>query len=280
MLLQLPQNVLAKKLPLQHSVTASKTIEVSQYWISEKLDGVRGYWDGNKLWTRQGNVLNPPSWFIKGWPNTAMDGELWSNRDQFQSILACIKQKANAKENSAQINNPKDKSRNCWQKLRLMIFDLPNNKERFSKRIKDMQYLVNTTQSPYLKMIQQFKVDSNATLYQKLDKVVAQQGEGLMLHHQDAYYQTGRNRQLMKLKKYHDAEATVLQHIAGKGKYKGLLGSLLVKTQSGVTFKIGTGFSHNERLNPPKIGTTITFKYTGKTRRGVPRFASFLRIKE
>jgi DNA ligase-1 len=51
--------------------------------MSEKLDGVRCYWDGNKLYTRNGNeTFAPPEWIAK-LPSTPLDGELWSGRDQF-----------------------------------------------------------------------------------------------------------------------------------------------------------------------------------------------------
>jgi len=101
-----------------------------------------------------------------------------------------------------------------------------------------------------------------------------------MLHHQDSFYKSGRNKSLMKLKKYADAEAIVIKHITGKGKYKTMLGSILVKTKSGIQFKIGSGFTDEQRKHPPPIGSTITYKFIGKTQRGVPRFASFMRIRK
>ena len=55
---------------------------------SEKLDGVRGYWNGTHLITRQGNIINNPAWFTKGWPKQAIDGELWIKRNQFQQVLS------------------------------------------------------------------------------------------------------------------------------------------------------------------------------------------------
>ena len=100
-----------------------------------------------------------------------------------------------------------------------------------------------------------------------------------MLHHQKAHYKTGRSNDLMKLKRHDDAEAIVIGYIAGKGKYKNKLGSLKVKMPSGLIFKIGSGFTDQQRNEPPAIGSTITFKYIGKTVRGVPKFASFLRVR-
>ena len=161
-----------------------------------------------------------------------------------------------------------------------MIFDLPKNLSAFNQRIQKMTNLVKITDSAYFLAVKQEKVNSIALLNQKLSTVVNLGGEGLMLHHKDAYYKAGRSNELLKLKQYDDAEAIVIAHIKGKGKYKNKLGSLKVELLSGLTFKIGTGFTDKQRKNPPAIGSTVTFKYIGKTARGVPKFASFLRVRK
>ena len=62
-------------------------------WLmSEKLDGVRCYWDGQKMSTRNGNAFFPPAWFIKDLPtDLALDGELWSKRSDFQKIVSIVR---------------------------------------------------------------------------------------------------------------------------------------------------------------------------------------------
>ncbi|WP_281559704.1 DNA ligase [Thalassomonas sp. RHCl1] len=236
---------------------------ISEFFISEKLDGVRGYWTGKQLLTRRGNIIKTPVFFTIGWPNIPLDGELWLGRNRFEQVSATVRTfKAKAED---------------WQQIRFMIFDLPDHKGTFSKRIKAMQAIVTATNNPYLKMISQEKLPSVSSLQARLKQVVDNGGEGLMLHHRDAYYQSGRNALVMKLKQYQDAEAVVLAHNPGTGKYLDKLGSLLVKTSEGIIFKIGTGFSDQEREFPPPIGSTITYRYTGKTKNGVPRFASFMR---
>jgi len=114
----------------------------------------------------------------------------------------------------------------------------------------------------------------------KLDDVVEQGAEGLMLHRASSLYKSGRSDDLLKLKKHFDAEAVVISHLPGKGKYQGMLGSMLVETPDKIRFKIGTGFSDEERKNPPAIGSIITYKYFGLTKKGVPRFASFMRVRK
>ena len=253
--------------PAIQQATAYKTVtDINQYWLSEKLDGMRGYWDGTQLLTRQGNRIHSPEWFTKNWPDNAIDGELWVKRGYFQQTLSCVRKK--------QLDEI------CWQFVHFMMFDLPEHGGTFTQRISAMQELTNKRNSPYLSMIQQFKVTTNDQLHQTLDKVAKNNGEGLMLHLGDAYYHVGRTNNIMKLKKHDDAEAIVIAHIEGKGKYQGILGAIQVKTVEGIIFKIGSGFTDEERHQPPAVGSLITFKYNGKTQAGIPRFARFFRIRE
>ncbi len=254
---------------IQHGVTYSNVADISQYYVSEKLDGVRGYWDGKQLLTRQGNLINSPSWFTQYWPAFPIDGELWLDRGQFQALLSCVS-KHSAEEN---------KTISCWRNVRFMMFDLPQHQGDFNERVNKMQGLLIQIPSPYLAMISQVRLTDVSALDNKLNEVTTAQGEGLMLHLASAHYQTGRNPALMKLKKHQDGEASIISYTEGKGKYKNLLGAIKVKTSDGITFKIGSGFSDIQRANPPKVGTIITFKYNGLTQAGIPRFARFWRIK-
>lgn len=251
--------------PIQLATTFHEDINIQNYWISEKLDGIRAYWNGKQLISRQGNVFPAPSWFIDGFPSDPLDGELWIARGQFEKVSSIAR------------SHSGDQTR--WQSVSFMIFDLPASKATFTQRLLTLQQRVNDSPSLYLKMITQYKLSTQEQLQAELDTVIKGGGEGLMLHHIDAYYQVKRSLDLMKLKRYEDAEAVVLEHVAGKGKHRGRMGALVVKTPEGITFKIGTGFSDKERENPPKIGDIITYQYIGKTKNNVPRFASYLRIR-
>jgi DNA ligase-1 len=239
-------------------------IVIKDYYVSEKLDGIRGRWNGSALITRSGNIINAPAWFIKNFPQQTMEGELWLARNSFAKTASIILRKTPNED---------------WRKIKFMLFDLPEHKGTFSQRLIELRLLVNVIASPYLQVIPQFKLANKSELMQKLDELVEQGAEGLMLNHHNAYYQDGRSASLLKLKKHQDAEARVIEHIPGKGKYKNMLGSLLVELDSGLQFKIGSGFSDLQRQEPPQINTVITFKYYGLTARGIPRFASFLRVK-
>ena len=250
---------------IQHAASYKTVDDISQYWISEKLDGMRGYWNGRQLLTRQGNNIHSPKWFTQHWPTTPMDGELWIARDHFQATVSCVR-KINIDEY-------------CWRNVRFMIFDLPKHTGTFTDRIKAMKELTNQTMSAHLSMVKQFKLNSSKQLENTLSNIMKNQGEGLMLHKGSAYYHVGRTANIMKLKRHQDAEATVIAYVGGKGKFEGMLGALKVQTETGLVFKIGSGFSDNERANPPVIGSIITYKYNGKTQAGIPRFARYFRIK-
>lgn len=251
--------------PIQLATHYRNDINIEQYYVSEKLDGVRAYWDGEKLISKQGNTFTAPIWFTNDFPNTPLDGELWTQRQDFESVSGIVRTRDH--------NNP------LWQSIKFMIFDLPHAHGPFEDRITAMRELLNGSKSIYLHLIEQQRVESLEALYILLDRTVKEQGEGLILHHQDALYKSSRTQHLMKLKKFYDAEATVIGHHAGKGKYEGMLGSLVVQSENGIIFKIGTGFSDEERQNPPDIGSIVTYRYSGKTRNNIPRFAAFMREK-
>jgi len=266
---KISRNSQLMKPKLQHGIKYHKVSDISQYYISEKLDGVRGHWNGKQLLTRQGNLINSPTWFTHHWPAFPIDGELWLDRGQFQALLSCVsKQKPNI-----------SKEESCWKEVRFMMFDLPHHQGTFTERVEKMQSLLVQISSPYLAMINQVQLKDTSALDAKLNAVIKAQGEGLMLHLASAFYQQGRNSALMKLKKHQDAEAIIIGHTQGKGKYQGKLGAIKVKTTEGVVFKIGSGFSDYQRANPPDIGTIITYKYNGLTQAGIPRFARFWRVR-
>lgn len=242
-------------------------VPLTDYLVSEKLDGVRGYWDGEKLLTRGGEKIEAPDWFTAGWPNFPMDGELWVGRGQFSATVSIIRKKS-----------PDD---GAWRTLQFMVFDLPAHPGTFTERNTALKSLLAGLALPWLRPVEQFKITNRAELRAAFKQVVSNGGEGLMLHRAASHYQAGRSDDLLKLKPYQDAEAQVIAHLPGKGKYQNMLGALLVETPEGLRFRIGTGFSETQRRNPPAPGSWITYRYIGLNEgSGIPRFASFMRMRE
>ena len=255
-------------------------IEVEDYWVSEKLDGVRAYWDGTRFLSKNGNVYEAPDWFIENLPSFALDGELWMARNTFDELSGIVRKKS-----------PIDAE---WRKVSYQVFDLPGSPATFDVRLSTLNTLFGAESQgrqpsaaaikpEWLVVIKQFKVSHHADLMHELDRVTQQGGEGLMLHLGVSLYHGRRDDDLLKLKQYFDAEAKVLEHYPGKGKYTGLLGAMLVETldpaREKIRFRIGTGFSDEERSMPPPIGTVMTYKYFGFTQSGLPKFPSFIRIR-
>ncbi|EWH11866.1 DNA ligase [Catenovulum agarivorans DS-2] len=255
----------AEPIDLMLAEKYSQQINVADYLVSEKYDGVRAYWDGKKLWTRQGNQIIPPKYFVKHLPDFPLDGELWLAREQFARLLSII-------------HDPQD---NRWAEVKFMVFDFPQLNLPFSARYQRMTEFAkqHSTHSP-ITIVKQFTVANHQQLQNLLDQYVQQGAEGLMLHKASSFYQGKRSDDLIKVKRFEDAEATVVGHIQGKGRFSNVVGALVVEDlKTGKRFKIGSGLSYAERKNPPKIGSIITYKYTGFTKNGLPRFAVFLRIR-
>ncbi len=240
-------------------------IELVDYWVSEKLDGVRAYWDGSQLLSRGGRVYQAPAWFTEGFPATPLDGELWMGRGSFDTLSGLVRR---------QQPDPEQ-----WRRVRYMVFDLPAATGDFDQRLTQLRHLVAELNSPYVAIVEQTRVATETALMVRLDAVVRGGGEGLMLHRGSSRYRAVRSDDLLKLKKHQDAEAVVVAHLPGTGKYSGMLGALLVERADGVRFRLGSGFSDAQRADPPVIGSTVTYKYYGSTSRGLPRFASFMRIR-
>jgi len=256
----------ADHLPLLLAETEQGQADVALYLVSEKIDGVRAFWDGQMLRTRNGNPINAPGWFVEKFPAQALDGELWIGRGQFDRLSATVRRQA-----------PDDAG---WRQVRYLVFELPQAPGTFRERAKAIRGVVATAGVPWLQTVDQFELGSRKALEQKLDVITKTGGEGLMLHRADALYMTGRSDVLLKMKLWHDAEATVIAHRPGKGKYAGMLGALRVRTADGVEFMLGTGLSEADRRQPPPVGTIITYRYRELTSRGLPRFASFHRVRE
>lgn len=251
----------------------AKTTEVfsipkspSDYYVSEKLDGVRAFWDGKKLLTKQGNIINAPAWFTNDLPEVKLDGELWIERNKFEKVVSVIQKKS-----------PIDRE---WRQIKYMVFDSPNIDLTFAKRMSSLATIIEHTAVSWLKLIPHAQFSTFVELERHLTSITQQGAEGLILNLADSYYTPGRQTSVLKLKPYFDSDAVVIDHIAGEGKFSNMLGSLVVRNDKGKTFKIGTGFTHEQRLNPPKIGHVVTFKYFGFTKNGIPKYASFLRERE
>ena len=241
-------------------------LPLQDYWVSEKYDGVRGFWDGHTLRTRGGEAVQAPAWFTAGWPEVPMDGELWAGRWRFSHAQSTVAQQ-----------KPDDAA---WRQMRFMVFDLPGDKGTFDQRLPALNTLVEALRQPWVQAVPQKRVASDAALQALLHRTVRAGGEGLMLHRGASLYRAGRSDDLIKVKTHEDTEARVVAHLPGKGRHAGRMGALLVEMPSGQRFRLGAGFSDADRNSPPPVGSWVTYRFRGTHDGGLPRFASFVRVRE
>lgn len=236
-------------------------VDIDGWWMSEKLDGVRAYWDGKMFLSRNGNEYMAPDWFVEGLPEEPLDGELWQGRRQFQSTVSIVRRQDRSKH---------------WEKIKYVVFDAPAHKGIFEARQKYLQKLFETSAIPHAELLEQKPCDDVEALQAELKEVEALGGEGLMLRQPGSKYEKGRSVTLLKVKTFHDADARVVGHVAGAGRHKGRLGALEAELPDGTLFNIGTGFSDAEREAPPALGSVVTFRYQELSKDGVPRFPIYV----
>lgn len=167
-------------------------------WLmSEKLDGVRCYWSGTTMYTRNGNrIFAPESWIAK-LPKVPLDGELWSGRDAFQQIVSTVRK-----------NVPEPQK---WKDIKFMVFDGPSLKGGFSSRVKQLGSLIGK-ENDTVKLISQTPCKDKAHLEEWMDKICGGKGEGVMIKDPKSLYEGRRSYSLLKVKRFEDAEATVIGH--------------------------------------------------------------------
>jgi DNA ligase-1 len=236
------------------------------YAISEKLDGVRAIWDGKRrtFLTRQGKDINAPEWFTSALGSVDLDGELFSGRGRFDKVSGAIRRLT-----------PNDIE---WQDIEFHVFDIPNHSGIFAEVCEDIEYYLADMKAPHIKAVPQYSIQGKQALEGFFDRVVREGGEGLMLRKWISENQDGRSSDLLKYKPHRDAEAVIVGHTEGKGKYTGLLGALIVQMPDGKQFNVGSGLTDYNRMYPPAIGTTITYNYMELTKAGVPRQPTLARI--
>lgn len=252
------------KILLAHSFEDFPNLDPTGWLVSEKLDGVRAYWDGVQFVSRQGNVYTAPVWFKAGLPNEVLDGELWMARGAFNKTISVVKS---------------IDSGDRWKAIKYVIFDAPKHGGTFTQRLAYVQQVCATINSQYVVAHPHHACKGKADLLQELNQIESLGGEGLMIRNPNSKYVVGRSDTLLKVKPFKDTEAVVIAHTAGKGRHAGRMGGLEVRMPSGVVFTVGTGFSDEDRRNPPPVGTTITYRYTELTPDGKPKCCSFLRVR-
>jgi len=238
-----------------------KNQDTTNWVMSEKLDGIRAYWDGKQLLSRGGNIIHAPKWFTSDYPDFEVDGELWTKRNDFENISSIVRDK----EPSIH-----------WKEVKHFIFEVPNAQGGLLQRLAK----VKPYENEYLRVLPQIAIKNKKHQEAFLKEIEEKKGEGIVVRDPDALYINKRTSKALKVKTFHDDECKIIGYTQGNGKYTGQVGAIKCKLINNIEFKIGSGLKDSFRKNPPKIGTIITFKYQNITKYGKPRFPVYLRIRE
>lgn len=238
--------------------------DLAGWWMSEKLDGVRAYWDGERFVSRLGNPYLAPEWFTAGFPREPLDGELWLDRKAFQRTVSVVRRQDRG---------------DAWRDIKYLVFDAPGHGGSFEDRVAHYHARIAAAKSAYLHAHAHEPCRGVDHLRTELARVEALGGEGLMLRRPGSKYEVGRSMTLLKVKSFFDTEARVIGHQAGAGRHRGRLGALLVELPDGTTFAVGSGLSDAERAAPPPVGAIITFRYQELSDGGVPRFPTYVGVR-
>lgn len=247
--------------------------QVVGWHMSEKLDGVRAIFDGKDFYTRNGNRLHAP-WRFVG-PLTKinlngrlLDGELYIGRGHFQECCGIVRRHEDE-----------------WFDIQFHMFDIVGMRAPFQER--DI-YLADIHDSfkdkiPHLFHVEQVIIPDTVYMYGYQEALVRDGAEGLMLKNPLSFYQQKRSGDLLKLKKFIDIDVKCIGYEEGRGKYAGMIGSLICRLADGRLFNVGSGLVDSQRdlLNMELFeGATITVKFFEYTKDGVPRFPIFKGIRD
>jgi len=240
------------------------------WWMSEKLDGVRAYWDGARLWSRLGNQTHAPDWFLAQLPpGVALDGELWVKRKFFHQTSGMVRRQ--------------DKSEAVWRALTFVLFDAPSAPGGFEERLGCLESLgfgpleEGEPAGGTVRLVRQRRCEGRAQLQALLTETEAAGGEGLMLRKPGSPYEVGRSQTCLKVKSFLDLEAVVIGYVGGEGKYEGMVGALECELEDGTRFTVGTGLKDRERRYDaaPPLGSIVTIHCKELTDARVPREPTF-----
>jgi len=304
----LAQNLYINNKMIKLNDKLSKFLDIPEppigWYVSEKFDGIRAIWDGEKFISRGQKVFTyVPDYFVKLMPpGIALDGEIWMARNMFKEVSRLSTLKIGSSKTKKEIDEIWRGTNNS-NSVKYMVYDLPDNNQPFEIRMKYLKQIVkdrsqvwfddeNLLNSPIIFTIQT-KINSMEQLVNTYKQLTSEGAEGVMLRAPNSPYETKRSKYLLKYKIKDDAEALVTGYTMGTGKYKGLLGSLdcqliIDDVPSKITFNIGTGFTDKDRIeynNPNSssyipIGSIVSFSYMELSEDSVPRHPVYRGIRD
>ncbi len=282
--------------PMLLKVLTEKVKLPEKIYIQEKLDGIRCIWNGSEMLTRTGQVIVSMPKLLKilksEFSDTPLDGELYSNELSFKDIISSTRRSENIEED---------------ERIFFYVFDMPIKNLTFEQRLDKLKTLKYNKRVKLLnaKLITTKKKTINdLNIYHNL-------AEGSVIRFPDGMYDFGkRSSKAFKIKFFYEEEFEIYdtyeltykekvkldKKIPGAKEYANgtfykdgketkanKLGGFYLKTTNGETFKVGSGFSEEERVKFWKdkpIGKLATIIYQEYTENNVPRFGTFKEIRD
>lgn len=250
---QFPVALAEKYEPQKHNVVGMVYME--------KYDGFYAHYDisTQKMFTRSGNELFIPDWFIDQMPSLSVTGELYGGKGKFSEFSGLF--------------NSNDTSNIRWKDVKFMIFDVVDEPLK-SMTFKDRMALVQGVHTSNIETVSIHDCISQQQLDYAFNAVVQCGGEGLMLRKNGAY-KAGRSADLLKYKKKDTVDGKVVGYTKGSGRFANFIGSVILETSNGNQFKCVPP----DRTNPPSLATYAEIECFEVTSAGVPRHPRWLRIR-
>lgn len=314
-------------LQLASTWTKKGSVDISGWFWSEKLDGMRALWDGGisrgmlkkhipwannahdfryknepvatGLWTRLGNVIHAPDWFLDQLPrNILLDGELFSHAIDRESLFGTVKTLTPG---------------TGWQDVHYYLFDAPPPATFFLEgEVKNPNFnrviKVDYTQWDLFKIPPETRyvdilgilkglplggnihlLDQNRlpngpsdadTAAESLAEVLVDRGgEGIVIRHPLAPYRVERSKLMIKIKGYEESEGTLVDTTPGEGKYEGMVGALVIEWKN-KRFQLSGMTDEQRQPGYFKDGSQVTFRYRRLSADGLPMEARFIRVRD
>ena len=265
-------------------------------YMQPKLDGVRcliqysiwsespdepkvmAYSRTGKEWKNIDHILQELEPFFKRFPHVVLDGELYNHdlRRDFEKIISLVRK---TKPTEADRQESKEK-------VQFHCYDFVNAQQHgvishnFDRR-NDFLWMEFTNGYNSIKTLDFEVVHSEriAGFYHTRNLECGYEGSILR---KNALYECKRSYNLQKYKDFHDAEATIVGYVPGKGKRTGTIGKFLMRDDKGIEFGCppGKGYDYKDMADMLEniedyVGQTATFTYFERTRANSYRHPHF-----
>lgn len=251
-----------------------------QYEVEEgKYHGhiIRAYSRTGKEWKNIDHILFNLKPFFQLNPNVVLDGELYNHdlKDDFEKIISCVRKTKPTAEHRAESE----------ELVQFHCYDIIKPSPRYMRFSEREEWLrLNVYHNKYVKQVKSTIVRNEVDAQHENNSNLHAGYEGSILR-TNSLYEHKRSHNLRKFKQFHDAEATIIGWVAGKGKRIGTVGKFMAIDEDGNEFGMPVMdkqkyLEENFEKMQGWVGKTATFKYFERTKAGSYRHPLFKCIRD